>query len=126
MPRMFAADLSGADVAALIVACMSVVAVVLLVFVVVAVNRTLTTVRLTIEQFRREALPVVDDLHRTVATANVELEKLDGLLDSASSVTHTVDSASHLAYLALSSPLTKAMAVGTGVARAARTLRKKK
>jgi hypothetical protein len=124
MPTMLAAEFSAADLAAVIVAIASVVAVMLLVFVVVAVNRTLTVLRLSIEQFRRETLPVVDELHRTVTTANVELERLDGLLDSATSVSSTVDSASHLVYLAFSNPLIKAMAVATGTARAAKALRR--
>jgi hypothetical protein len=124
MRRMIAAELSGADLAAIIVAIASVVAVVLLVFVVVAINRTLTTVRLSVEQLRRETVPVVDELRRTVTTANAELERLDALLDSATSVSSTVDSASHLAYLAFSNPLIKAMALATGTAKAAKALRR--
>ena len=124
MPRMLAAEFSAADLAAVIVAIASVVAVMLLVLVVVSVNRTLATVRLSIEQLRRETLPVVDELHRTVTTANAELERLDALLDSATSVSATVDSASHLAYLAFSNPLIKAMALATGTAKAAKALRR--
>ena len=61
MPPVPAAEMSAADLAAIIVAIASVVAVVLLVLIVVAVNKTLTSLRLTIEQFRRETLPVVDE-----------------------------------------------------------------
>jgi hypothetical protein len=125
MPPMLAADMSAADLAAIIVAIASVVAVVLLVFVVVAVNRTLTTLRLSIEQLRRETLPVVDELHRTVTTANAELERLDAFLESATSVSATVDSASHLAYLAFSNPLIKVMALATGTAKAAKALKRR-
>jgi hypothetical protein len=124
MRQMFAADMSAADLAAIIVAIASVVAVVLLVFVVVAVNRTLASLRLSIEQLRRETLPVVDELHRTVSTANVELQRLDVFLDSATSVSATVDSASHLAYLAFSNPLIKVMALATGTAKAAKALKR--
>ena len=125
MPRMFAADFSASDLAAVIVAIASVVAVVLLVFVVVAVNRTLTSVRLSVEQLRRETLPVIADLQQTVKSANAELERVDGLLESASSVTSTVDSASHLLYLAVSNPVIKAIAFAAGTGRAARALRRK-
>ena len=121
---MLVADMSASDLAAVIVAIASVVAVVLLIFMVVAVNRTLQTMRMSIEQLRRETLPVVDELHRTVITANAELERLDGLIESASSVTATVDSASHLAYLAFSNPLIKAIAFAAGTSRAARALRR--
>ena len=124
MRRMLAAEMTAGDLAAIIVAIASVVAVVLLIFVVVAVNRTLSELRLSIEQVRRETLPVVDELHRTVTTANAELQRLDPLLESASSVSATVDSASHLAYLAFSNPLIKVMALATGTAKAAKALRK--
>ena len=121
---MLVADMSASDLAAVIVAIASVVAVVLLIFVVVAINRTLQAMRMSIEELRRETLPVVDELHRTVITANAELERLDGLIASASSVTATVDSASHLAYLAFSNPLIKAIAFAAGTSRAARALRR--
>ena len=122
---MVFADMSGSDVAAVIVAICSVVAVVVLVIGLIAVTRTLATLRLSIEQLRRETLPVVDEVHRTVVTANAELVRLDGLLDSAQSVSNTVDSASHLLYLAVSNPIIKGVAIAAGSARAARALRKK-
>jgi len=121
---MFAAEMSASDLAAIIVAIASVAAVVLLVFVVVSINRTLTAMRLSIEELRRETLPVVDELRRTVTTANAELQRLDGLIDSASSVTATVDSASHLAYLAFSNPLIKLIALAAGTSKAAKALRR--
>lgn len=104
----------------------SVAAVVLLAMALVSVTRTLTTVRLAVEDLRRETLPVVAQLETTVDRANAELQRLDTLLDSATSVTSTVDSASHLAYLAFSNPVIKAMAIGTGTAKAARALRRRK
>ena len=123
---MPAAEMSAADLAAVIVAVASVAAVVLLVFLVVAVNRTLTTVRLSVEELRRETIPVVDELHRTVTTANAELVRLDALLESATSVSSTVDSASHLAYLAFSNPVIKGLALASGTGRAARSFRRRR
>jgi uncharacterized protein YoxC len=119
------AEMTATDVAAIVVAIASVVGVVLLVLALVAISRTLTTLRLTIEQMRRETVPVLTELQRTVTTANTELEKLDDLLDSATSVSATVDSASHLAYLAFSNPIIKAMAVATGAAKASKALRRR-
>lgn len=121
---MIAAELSAGDLAAIVVAIASVVVVVLLVFAIVSLTRTLTTLRLSIEELRRETLPVIDDLQRTVTQANSDLERLDDLLDSATSVTRTVDSASQLAYLALSNPVIKAIAFASGTARAARAFRR--
>jgi uncharacterized membrane protein len=119
------AEMTATDVAAIVVAIASVVGVVLLVLALVTISRTLTTLRLTIEQMRRETVPVLTELQRTVTTANTELEKLDDLLDSATSVSATVDSASHLAYLAFSNPIIKAMAVATGAAKASKALRRR-
>jgi hypothetical protein len=115
--------MTAGDLAAIVVAIASVVAVVLLVFALVAVTKTLTALRLSIEQLRRETLPVIDELEKTVTQANADLARLDGLLESASSVTQTVDSASQLAYLAFSNPIIKAIAFATGTARAARAFR---
>ena len=121
---MVIAELSGTEVAAYVVAGASVVAVILLVLVLVSVSRTLATLRQSVEDLRRETLPVLTDLQRTVSQANAELERVDDLLDSAQSVSATVDSFSRLAYLAFSNPLIKGMALVTGTSRAARALRK--
>jgi hypothetical protein len=91
----------------------------------VSLTRTLSTLRLSIEEMRRETLPVIDELQRTVSQANTDLERLDTLLDSATSVTSTVDSASQLAYLAFSNPVIKAIAFATGTARAAKAFRRR-
>jgi predicted PurR-regulated permease PerM len=120
---ILAAEMTAGDLAAIIVAIASVVAVVLLVFAIVSITKTLTTLRLSIEQLRRETLPVIDELEKTVTQANADLARLDGLLESASSVTQTVDSASQLAYLAFSNPIIKAIAFATGTAKAAKAFR---
>ena len=122
---VLADELSASDLAAYIVAFAAVVGVVLLVFAIVSLTRTLTAVRMSVEELRRETLPVIDELQRTVTQANTDLERLDTLLDSATSVTNTVDSASQLAYLAFSNPVIKAIAFATGTARAARALRRR-
>jgi hypothetical protein len=70
-------------------------------------------------------VPLVADVRETVAQANTELERVDGLLVTAESISTTVDSASRLAYLAFSNPVVKALAFGAGTARAARSLRKR-
>jgi uncharacterized protein YoxC len=116
--------MTAADLAAIVVAIASVVAVTLLVFGLISVQRTLTTLRLSIEEVRRETLPVVTELQRTVAQANAELERVDGLLESAQSVTVTIDSFSRLAYLTFSNPIIKAAAFTAGTGRAVRAFRR--
>lgn len=116
--------MSATELAALIVAISSVVAVVLLAVGLVAMNRTLKAVRDAAELLRTEAVPVVEDLGETVRSANVEIERLGGVISTAESIGGTVDSASRLAYLAFSNPVIKTMAVASGTGRAAKRFRR--
>ena len=117
--------MTATELAALIVAIASVVAVVLLAFVLLAITRTLREVRSAAELLRTETIPVMVEMGDVVRTANAELERVDDLLGTAESITGTVDSASRLAYLAFSNPVIKAAALASGTGRAARSLRRK-
>lgn len=112
------------DVAAVIVAVASGMALVVLIWAVVALNRTLRDMRAAIEDLRKETLPVVSEMRVAVGQANVELERVDTLLGTAESISTTVDSASRLAYLAFSNPVIKAIAFASGTGRAARRFRR--
>lgn len=116
--------MSGGEVAAVIAAVALVVAVVALLFALASLTRTLRSLRTTVDEFRREALPIMGELRTTVGTANAELVRVDNLLTTAESVGATVDSASRLAYLAFSNPVIKVLALATGTGRAARRLRR--
>lgn len=116
--------MSATELASLIVAIASVVAVVLLAVALVSITKTLKAVRDTVELLRTETVPVMAELGETVRSANVELERLGGVLGTAESIGGTVDSASRLAYLAFSNPLIKTMALASGTSRAARRFRR--
>ena len=118
--------MSATELAALIVAIASVVAVVLLAVALVSITKTLREVRTVVELLRTETVPVVVELADTVRTANVELERVDDLLGTAESITGTVDSASRLAYLAFSNPMIKALALASGTSRAAKSFRRQR
>jgi FtsZ-binding cell division protein ZapB len=90
-----------------------------------ALMRTMTALQLTIEELRKETIPLVTDVQGTVRQANADLQRVDGLLERAESISGTVDSASRLAYLAFSNPVVKAIAFGAGTSRALRSLRRK-
>ena len=93
-------------------------------FAFVSLVRTLRTLLAAIEDLRREVLPLAGQWRQTVEVANGELTRLDGVITTAESVGSTVDSASRLAYLALSNPVIKALAFGSGTARAVRAFRR--
>ena len=116
--------MSAGETAAVVAAVAAVVATGALIYGIVQLVRTLTALRLGVEELRRSTLPVVDELSRTVTAANAELARVDVLLESAESVTATVDSASRLAYLLFSNPAIKAVALASGTAKAAKALRR--
>ena len=118
--------MSATDLAAVIVAASSVVAVVLLAVALVALVRTLRAMRDVANVLRSQTVPVLDELRETVEVANDEIERLDQLVTTAESVTGTVDSASRLAYLAMANPVIKGVAFASGTAKAARRLRPRK
>jgi hypothetical protein len=118
--------MTATELAALIVAIASVVAVVLMAFALVSITKTLKEVRLAVELLRTETMPVMVELGDTVRSANAELERVGGVLGTAEAISGTVDSASRLAYLAFSNPVIKGLAVASGTGRAARSLRREK
>ena len=116
--------MSATELAALIVAIASVVAVVLLAVSLVSITKTLKAVRDTVDLLRTETVPVMTELGETVRSANVEIERLGGVLGTAESIGGTVDAASRLAYLAFSNPVIKTMALASGTSRAAQRFRR--
>ena len=116
--------MDAGEVAAVIVAIVSVVGVVLLALALVSLTKTLRAMRQAVDELRAQAIPAVTEMRDTVRQANAELERVDSLLGTAEQIGATVDSASHLAYLAFSNPVIKAMALGAGTAKAAKALRR--
>jgi predicted Holliday junction resolvase-like endonuclease len=107
--------LSAAVVVAVLVVALSVT--------LVSLVRSVRSLRREVERLERETLPALHDARRAVRRASGEVERVDALLTSATSVTNTVDSASRFAYRAVSSPVVKALAFGEGTRRAVRRLR---
>jgi len=115
--------MSAGDVAAIVVAVSVGMAVVGLLFTMGAAIRACATFRRSVQEITRETLPLIADMHAGIKQANADLMKLDTVLDTAESISTTVDSASRMAYGAVANPLVKAMSTGTGVLRAFRGFR---
>ncbi|CAN5221859.1 hypothetical protein BH18ACT4_BH18ACT4_07520 [soil metagenome] len=114
------------ETAAVIIACATVAAAVIMIWAATALTRTVGELRATLGDLQRETLPVVTELRGTVVTANAELERVHELLGTAESVSATVDSASRLAHTALVNPMIKAVAFTAGTRGAARRLRRRR
>ena len=115
--------MSGGEWAAVAVAGVAAVAVVVLVATMAALLRTLGALQQTIDTLRAETIPLVTDVQHTARQASSDLERAGAVLQTAESLSSTVDSASRLAYRAFSNPVVKAMALASGTSRAYRRLR---
>ncbi len=110
---------------AIVVSVVATVVILCLLGVLWSLLRASRALRVAAEQLRREGLSLLSDMRGTVGQANAELERADGLLGAAESISTTADSAARLAYLAVSNPVIKLLAFGTGTARATRRLRRR-
>lgn len=118
--------MSAGDVAAIVVSVAAGMAVVGILFALGALIRTLAVFRAAIVDLHARAAPLLSDAHAAVRQATTDLDRVDDLLETANTISSTVDSASRLAYTAFSSPVVKGLALATGVGRAARRLRNHK
>ena len=115
--------MTAGDLAAVIVSFISIATVVALILVVQHMQRTVRRMSDTVEQLRAEAMPVIEELQSSVRRTNDDLDRVDDLIGSAEAITTTVEGASRLAYLTVSKPVIKTMALAAGTQRAARRLR---
>ena len=118
------AELTGADLAVVVVTGCSIVAVIAMLFVLQRALAAVRAMRKVLDDVAEQAIPLIGDLETALAEANEQLERVDALVGSAESISSTVDATSKLAYRALSAPVIKTVAVGSGAARAARRIRR--
>jgi hypothetical protein len=114
---------SAGDAAAVLVAAASTFAVGLLLWAVVSLRAAVRDLRDAADQLRSEAIPAIAEARRAIAEADHDLDRMDGLLGAAETVSATVDGASKLAYDTFSTPVIKAMALASGTGKAAKRLR---
>jgi hypothetical protein len=114
--------MNAGDLAAVVVTIVSLGATALLTIAVLSLLRTMRELRGVLDTLHDQTMPLVHDLRVTIDQAGVDLERVEGILDSAERITHTVDSASKLTYRALSPPLIKTVSLMSGLRRAGRRL----
>ncbi len=122
---MASAGGSGASTVAILVTIVATVILMVLLTLVWYLARTMRVLRAAADDLRHESLELLADMRGAVGLAARELERADGLLGTAESISTTVDSASRLAYLAFSNPIIKVLAFGAGTARATRRFRRR-
>jgi len=112
--------------AAIIAAVAWAVLVVILVGVMFALFRVLEATRMLIEGVRQETVPLLSEVTTTVGSVNKELDRVDGMMESAGNIVRSAERVSTVVEAAVSNPLIKVAAFGAGAARAVRRFRKGK
>ena len=115
--------MTALDLAAVIVTIVCLATVAVLTVAVVSLVRTMRELRDVVDDLRASALPMVDDLHATVAKADAELHRVDRVIGRAERIAATVDHASRLTHRAFAPPLIKGLSLVSGAGQAGRRLR---
>ena len=103
-----------------------------LIVVLMRVLDTLKALRGEVEALRSETRPLLAELNSStvearaaMAEARHDLDRFDRVLGSAEAISGAVAGGSRMARAALSAPMIKTVAIGTGTKRAVRRLRRK-
>jgi uncharacterized protein YoxC len=110
---------TGGDVALIILASAWAVLVAGLIYVLMSTHAVLQSTKILIDTMREETVPLLREVKGSVERANRELDRVDGMLESASAVVGRVEKLSGLVEQAAASPLVKLISLGAGVRQAA-------
>jgi uncharacterized protein YoxC len=113
-------------IAAIVAAFVWLVLVLFLGLVFVNLFRVLESTKMLIDGIRQETVPLLAEVKTTVTGVNREMDRVDGMLESATKIAKSAERVSSVVEQAVSSPLIKVIAFGAGASRAARRLRKDK
>lgn len=114
---------SGGDVALIVLAAFWGLLVLFLAIVLINTFRTLESTKMLIDGIREETVPLLGEVRVTVTNVNRELDRVDGMLESAGNIVTRVEKVSGLVEHAVSSPLMKVIAFGAGLGKAASKFR---
>jgi uncharacterized protein YoxC len=120
------ASITVGGVAGLIAAVAWAVLVLVLGVVFLNLFRVLESTKLLIDGIREETVPLLSEVKTTVSGVNRELDRADGLLESAGNIAKSAERVANVVEQTVSSPLIKVIAFGAGASRAVRRLRKDK
>jgi uncharacterized protein YoxC len=83
-------------------------------------------VQMTLNDVRKETMPLLKEVRTTVVTLNVEMDRVDGIMASAESAAASVSNVAKLVTAATANPIIKGMALLTGAGVSLRSLRRKR
>ncbi|MBE8526760.1 DUF948 domain-containing protein [Amycolatopsis sp. H6(2020)] len=108
------------SIAGLIAAGVFAVLVALLALPIVKLGRVFDELRVTVRQLNEGTGPLIDEVTRTVATTNTQLDKVDGITDNVSDASANVSALSSLVASTVGQPLIKVASFSYGVRKAFR------
>jgi hypothetical protein len=114
---------SAGDVALIVLAAFWGLLVLGLCLVLVNTFNVLTSTKMLIDGIREETVPLLSEVRTSVAKTNRELDRVDGMLESAGSIVARVEKISRLVEQAASGPLVRIIALGAGLSKAASRFR---
>jgi hypothetical protein len=100
--------------------------VVVLFFVFIQLGFVLQSTRSLVDGIRQETVPLLSEVTTSVSNVNKELDRADGILESAGNIARSAERVTSVIEHAVSGPLIKVIAVSAGASLALRRLRKKK
>jgi uncharacterized protein YoxC len=107
--------LTAGDTALIVLAAFWGLLVAFLCYVLFNTSRVLESTKMTIDEMRKETVPLLREVRTSVEKTNRELDRVDGMLKSAGSVVERVEKLSGLVEQAAASPLVKIISLGAGV-----------
>ncbi len=125
MPTSAVLATSSGDVALIVLAAFWGLLVLFLCVVLLNTFRMLESTKLLIDGVREETVPLLTEVRNSVVKTNRELDRVDGMLESASEIVKRVEKVSGLVEQAASSPLVKVISFGAGVSKAVSKFRGK-
>lgn len=94
-----------------------------LLVVLALLTAALRNLQRSIDELREESVAAVEEMRALTREAAGEVDRVGAVLDAADLVGQRLDGASRLAARTVSSPVVKALAIGTGTRRAVRRMR---
>ncbi len=115
--------MSASDLALVVLSVVALAAVGVLAVVSVRLTALVADLRASTESFVAQATPLLEEISRSAEGAADQVDRLDALIGTASSLTDGVDTATTATVRMLSHPVIKTAALAKGTKRAARRLR---
>jgi uncharacterized protein YoxC len=107
--------LTGGDIALVVLACGWVVLVLWLSVVLLNTFRLLESTKMIIDAFREETIPLLREVKTTIEKTNREIDRVDTMLESATSIVGRVEKVTGLVEEAATSPLVKVISMASGL-----------